>query len=56
MNKDKLIEKMRQEAKAYNKHLTDNFFDGLSFHGLLNFCHPLSREKYLDDYRKVSEG
>lgn len=48
----KTIERMKSNAKAYNKHLTDEYLNELSPSRLLCFTHPLERVKFAEELRK----
>lgn len=47
MNKiNRLVSEMKKDVKAYNKYITDEFLNKLSYLELLNHTHPIYREKY----------
>lgn len=48
-----LIEKMKQNAKAHNRFLTEEYLSTLSFKGLLCYMHPVDREEYIQKLKKA---
>jgi len=55
MTHEKLLQKMRQEAKAHNNTLTDEYLQDMTFNTLLAWVHPLNRQKYSEQYKKLKE-
>jgi hypothetical protein len=55
MTHEKLLLKMRQEAKAYNNTLTDDFLQDKPFSLLIALVHPSSRREYTEQYKKLQE-
>lgn len=45
-------DQIKQEAKACNKNLTDDFLDCFQIKKLLNFVNPQYRELYLEKLKK----
>ncbi|MFP4025769.1 MAG: hypothetical protein ACLFVR_14695 [Thiohalospira sp.] len=42
-----VLDTMKQEAKCYNKHLSDTYLDTLTPLELLAYCHPFERAEYV---------
>lgn len=41
-----IIDRMKNQVKGYNKHLTDEVLDNWSVDRLLTYCHPSDREEF----------
>lgn len=50
---EELMKKMRQNAKAYNHNLTDEYLEKLDANDLFCFTHPLDRGDFVREYRKL---
>lgn len=50
-----LKRKMKENAKAYNKHLTDEYLDALSINRLMKFTHPINKGDFITEYLKAKK-
>lgn len=56
MNALDLRNRMTQNAKAYNKHLTDDYAGTLSLQSLARITHPIDRVGFQNEIDKLIES
>lgn len=53
---EKLLSRIRNHCKGYNKFLTDEYLTSLSHQNLLGFCHPLERYDFAKELGIISSS
>lgn len=51
---ENLLSRMFFNSKAYNKHMTLEYFGQLNFNIKLCFCHPDDRDRFTKEYNNLN--